>query len=110
MMNADGSEVDRLTFTEDWESADTWSPDSMWLYYRTRSYDTEGPRPVSIYRMRVDTKEHEFVVRVESAFQLRWVMAGRSRFLSVDPSGKKPGRWAPLKQEGAAEAEDAGSQ
>ena len=36
-----------------------------------------------------------------------WVMAGKSRFLSVDPAGKKHGQWGDLKEADAPQEKNA---
>ena len=90
MMNPDGSDVDRLTFSAALEFDASWSPDSQWIVYSTSSKpaDTDNPADEGIYRLRVATKEVQLIKRVQ-ARNVAWVMAGKSRFLSVDPAGKK---------------------
>ena len=104
VMDADGSNVERLTDPNIGYGTilPQWSPDSKWVLFSM--HESREVHGYKIHRVHVETKEVVQLTTDTNAFA-SWVMAGRSRFLSIDPSGKKPGRWAPLKQEGAAEAE-----
>ncbi len=93
IMDADGSNLERFTFDRKSKSQPSWSPDGKWLIY-----DANYEWPLgNIYRMHVETKE---VVRVSPVHALlpKWVLAGKSRFLSVDPAGKKKAQWGALKK------------
>ncbi len=102
MMNPDGSDVERLTFSAALEFDASWSPDSQWIVYASSPADTDDPADEGIYRLRVATKEVQLIKRVQ-ADNVAWVLAGKSRFLSVDPAGKKKAQWGALK---AADAEE----
>ena len=100
LIDADGSNLEKMTTSPNWDHAPRWSPDGKWLVYFSGPW--VSGELWNVFRVHVETKE---VVQLtfNGGRDPTWVLAGRSRFLSVDPSGKKPGRWAPLKQEGTAE-------
>ncbi len=97
MMDPDGSNMERITQDKGlWKELTFWSPDSKWLLYGMNPDNVHlGYRVV---RVNVDTKE---IVRVTpegvNAVFGSWVLAGKSRFLSVDPAGKKKAEWGTLK-------------
>ncbi len=94
-MRPDGSDVERLTFNEIGDFPKDWSPDGKWLVYT--SFVKQGGKDVQgIYMMHIDTKEVRHVLDGR-ILDTRWVLAGKSRFLSVDPAGKKKAEWGALK-------------
>ncbi len=96
VMDADGSNVERLTTHEigKWKSPGTWSPDSKWILF-----DMQVDRgPYDIYRVHVDTKEVVQITHGAGGGSPTWVHAGKSRFLSVDPAGKKKAQWGAVKK------------
>ena len=98
IMNPDGSNIELITPVKGWTELTTWSPDSKWILYGTNPDNIQfGFR---ILRANVDTKE---IVRVTpegaNAVFGSWVLAGKSRFLSVDPADKKKAQWGTLKAE-----------
>ena len=100
-MRPDGSNVERLTFNQIGDFPKDWSPDGKWLVYT--SFVKRGGKDVQgIYMMHIDTKEVRHVLD-ESILDTRWVMAGKSRFLSVDPAGKKKAQWGAVKAAGGSE-------
>ncbi len=103
MMNPDGSNVERLTSDAHLEISPQWSPDSQWIvYYRGyRDPNEQHPHPRGIYRMHVATRKAALIKRgVDSP---TWVLAGKSRFLSVDPADKKKAQWGKIKAAGGNE-------
>ena len=94
IMDPGGLGLERLTFDKGFESGVRWSPDSQWIVYRNSTVDTSL---VGIYRMHVASKETVIVKRVQ-AYSPTWVLAGKSRFLSVDPADKKKAQWGALKE------------
>ena len=99
MMDADGSNVERITADGDWKELTFWSPDSKWLLY--------GVNPGNVHlgwrvaRVNVETKETVLVTpEGVNAVYGSWVLAGKSRFLSVDPAGKKKAQWGKIKEAG----------
>ncbi len=107
MMDPDGSNVERITQDKGlWKELTTWSPDSKWLLY--------GVNPDNVHlgwrvlRVNVETKE---IVRVTpegvNAVFASWVLAGKSRFLSVDPADKKHTQWGEVKETEAPQKENA---
>ena len=108
MMNPDGSNVERLTSDAYLEVFPQWSPDSKWIVYLGGSRDPNEQQPVGIYRMHVATRKATLIKRgVDSP---TWVMAGKSRFLSVDPPGKKKAQWGEMKAAGGSENSQAGQE
>ncbi len=96
-MNPDGSNMEKIAPVKGWVELTTWSPDSKWILYGMNPDNIKfGFR---ILRANVDTKE---IVRVTpegvNAVFGSWVLAGKSRFLSVDPAGKKKAQWGALKK------------
>ncbi len=104
VMRPDGSNVQRLTFNDTGDFPKCWSPDSKWLVYSHYSRQADGGRLGGLYRMHIETKEIRLIKQGVAAINATWVLAGKSRFLSVDPAGKKKAEWGALK---AAEAPDA---
>ena len=96
IINPDGSNLERLTFPKDGVRAniDDWSGDSKWVLYTMSDGEALGS-PGSLYRIHIETRE---IVRIGPAASARWVYAGKSRFLSVDPAGKKHGQWGDMKE------------
>ena len=89
-INPDGSDLERLTFNTGWDGAPSWSPDSQWFVYRAGPIGP-GPddqKPEGIYLMRVAAKESVLIKEMKIR-DPTWVRAGKSRFLSVNPAGKK---------------------
>ena len=111
MMDPDGSNVEQITQDPGdrgiWKEMTAWSPDSKWLLYGINR-DNLGWR---ILRLNVETKE---IVRVTpegvSALYASWVLAGKSRFLSVDLAGKKKAQWGQIKKAGGSENSPAGQE
>ena len=100
MMDPDGTNIERITFDELEKTIETWSPDGKWLTYSMR---TDRDKPHDAYRVHIETKE---VVRMTvdvGVHSPRWVLAGKSRFLSVDPAGKKKAQWGAVKAAGGSE-------
>ncbi len=95
IMDADGSNVERLTTHEigKWKDPDSWSPDSKWILFGMQK-DRE---PYDIYRVHVETKKIVRITHDAGSSSAIWVLAGKSRFLSVDPAGKKKAEWGALK-------------
>ena len=88
MINPDGSNLERLTFSKDgyWADLEDWSADSKWVLYSMKEEDVVGS-PWILYRIHIETRE---IVRIRTpSATARWVHAGKSRFLSVDPAGQK---------------------
>ncbi len=94
MMDPDGSNVERLTSRKDgleaWGGGD-WSADSKWILFHMKLEDNLLS---GLYRIHIDTRE---IVRIGRYGAATWVHAGNSRFLSVDPAGKKKAPWGALK-------------
>ena len=104
MIDLDSGDVERLTFNTGWEGAASWSPDSKWIVYRAGPVGP-GPddqTPEGVYRMHLPTREVVLVSEMEIR-DPRWVYAGKSRFLSVDPAGKKKAQWGAVKKAGGSE-------
>ena len=97
MMNHDGSGLERLTFNRRSESSPAWSPDSQWIVYAAAPVDPNDAEPLGFYRMRLSTKENVLIKR-QKGYSARWVLAGKSRFLSVDPADKKKAQWGAVKK------------
>ena len=100
MMDPDGSNIERLTFDELQKSSAGWSPDGKWLTYNMRP---EREKPHEVYRVNVETKEVVQVTFDVGVHSPRWVLAGKSRFLSVDPANKKKAQWGKIKAAGGNE-------
>ena len=102
IMNPDGSNIELITPVKGWVELTTWSPDSKWILYGMNpDFERFGFQSgFRIFRVNVDTKE---IVRVTpEGVNTRfgsWVLAGKSRFLSVDPADKKKAQWGTLKAE-----------
>ncbi len=95
LMNADGSEVERLTTDARWKTLESWSPDGKWILTGIQLPEVR----YRIHRVHVETKE---IVRITpldgvNSSSASWVLAGKGRFLSVDPAGKKKAPWGTLK-------------
>ena len=106
VMRPDGSNVQRLTFNDTGDFPDCWSPDSKWLVYTHYSRQEDGGRLGGLYRMHIETKEIHLIKKGIEPINATWVMAGKSRFLSVDPADKKHGQWGGLKEAGAPQEEN----
>ncbi len=97
MINPDGSNLERLTFSKDgaWAMPMDWSADSKWVLYTMEDEEAPGS-PRSLYRIHIDTRE---IVRIRTPSAVAsWVHAGKSRFLSVNPAGKKKAEWGKIKE------------
>ena len=94
VMDPDGSNVERLTSREDglWARVSDWSADSKWILFNMRLDDNS---PSELYRIHIETRE---IVRIAAGGSAAWVLAGKSRFLSVDPAGKKRAQWGEMKK------------
>ena len=94
-MNPDGSGVERITFDTQRKHYTTWSPDSKWILYSSITDSW------AIYRVHVETKE---VVRMtfgdNGGVDPRFVLSGKSPYLSADPKGKKLCQWGAVKKAG----------
>ncbi len=95
VMNADGTNWEPLVFDRDEQviSLDRWSPDSKWLLFRM-----EDKGVIDLYRVHADTKEIVRITHGAYVGSASWVLAGKSRFLSVDPAGKKHSQWGKIKE------------
>ncbi len=100
VMNADGSNKEPLTTSPNYDYAPRWSPCGKWLVYCSREW-VDGA-VWNVYRVHVETKE-VVQLTVNGGRDPRWVLAGKSRFLSVDPADKKKAPWGKIKE---AEAQD----
>ena len=100
MMDPDGSNVERLTSRKDGRRArvSDWSADSKWILF---NMELEDNSPSELYRIHIETRE---IVRVSKGGSARWVYAGKSRFLSVDPANKKKAQWGQMKAAGGSES------
>ena len=85
IMDPDGSNVERLTSRKEGRRArvSDWSADSKWILF---NMELEDDSPSELHRIHIETRE---MVRISKGGAARWVHAGKSRFLSVDPAGKK---------------------
>ena len=108
IMDPDGSNIERLTTHEigKWKSPGTWSPNSKWILFGMQK-DRE---PYDIYRVHVETKEIVQITHGAGGGSSTWVLAGKSRFLSVDPAGKKKAQWGQIKAAGGSEKSPAGQE
>ena len=97
MMDPDGSNMERLTFDQREKSSGRWSPDGKWLVYSMRM---QRGKPRDIFRVNVETKKTARLTRDVGVHSPRWVLAGKSRYLSVDPSNKKKAQWGEMKEAG----------
>ncbi len=102
MMRPDGSNVQRLTFNDTGDFPKCWSPDSKWIVYRHFVRQEDGELLDGLYRMHIETKEIRLIKQGISAINATWVLAGKSRFLSVDPAGKKKALWGTMKKAGGS--------
>ena len=102
IVNPDGSNLERLTFPKDgaWADMQDWSADSKWVLFTMAEEDSlDSPR--NLYRIHIETRE---IVRIRTpSASARWVHAGKSRFLSVNPAGKKKAQWGAVKKAGGSE-------
>ena len=96
MMNSDGSGVERFMEDGSYIGPAVWSPDSKWIAYFGGSVDPNNPKPIGVYLAHVETRKKKLIKR-DAGFPT-WVMAGKSRFLSIDPSGKKHEQWGDVKE------------
>ena len=94
-IHPDGSNIERITFDEKEKGSPQWSADGKWLLYGTRLQRGE---PYEIFRVHVETKEAVHVTNGTGGAYPEHVLAGRSRFLSVDPGVKKKESWGALKK------------
>ena len=103
VMDPDGSNVERLTFRKDGLRArvSDWSADSKWILFNMELDDNS---PSELYRIHIETRE---IVRIAAGGSATWVLAGKSRFLSVDPAGKKHTQWGEVKEAEAPQKENA---
>ena len=100
-MDADGSNIEQMTTSPNWDHAPRWSPDGRRLVYFSGEW---VPGAVwNVFSVHVETKE---VVQLtfDGGRDPRWVLAGKSRFLSVDPAGKKHGQWGEMKEAAAQDS------
>ena len=104
MMDPDGTNIERVTFDEREKTIETWSPDGKWLTYSMRL--VRG-KPHDAYRVHVETKEVARMTVDVGVHSPRWVLAGKSRFLSVDPAGKKKAQWGKIKEAKTQKEENA---
>ena len=100
-IHPDGSNIERITFDEKEKASPRWSADGKWLLYSAR---LERGADHEIFRVHVDTKEAVPVTNGTGGISPRHVLAGRSRFLSVDPAVKKKEPWGALKKKAESEA------
>ena len=98
MMNSDGSGAERFMKEGGYINHVRWSPDSKWVVYfgGPGPADPNDPKPLGVYLAHVATRKKKLIKR-DAAFPT-WVLAGKSRFLSVDPSGKKHEQWGNIKE------------
>ena len=99
MMDPDGSNVERLTSRKDGRRArvSDWSADSKWILF---NMELDENLPSELHRIHIETRE---IVRIGPGARSTWVHAGKSRFLSVDPAGKKKAQWGQIKAAGGSE-------
>ena len=102
IMNPDGSNVERLTFNAGWEGTVSWSPDSKWIVYRAGPVNSDDSMLEGVYRMHIPTKK-TVLIKQTRVREPKWVYAGKSRFLSVDPANKKKAQWGKIKAAGGNE-------
>ena len=102
VMRPDGSNVQRLTFNDTGDFPKCWSPDSKWIVYRHFVRQEDGGLLDGLYRMHIETKEIRLIKQGISAINATWVLAGKSRFLSVDSADKKKALWGALKEAGGS--------
>ena len=98
----DGSNLVRLTSNETGDFPKCWSPDSKWIVFRHFVRQADGERIDGLYRMHIETKEIRLIKQGVAAINATWVLAGKSRFLSVDPAGKKKALWGTMKKAGSS--------
>ena len=98
MINPDGSDLERLTFNSRGEGRGNWTPDSNWLVFIMVPRAAGDETPKSLHHLHVPTREIRFTTPFPHLGDVRWVWAGKSRFLSVDPSGKRKEPWGALKK------------
>ncbi len=103
IMNPDGSNVERLFNNAGWEGMVSWSPDSQWFIYRGGPVDPADSTSQGVYRMHIPTRRSILIKRMRVR-DPSWVLAGKSRFLSVDPAGKKKALWGQIKAAGSGES------
>ncbi len=100
VMDADGSNIEQITTSPNWDHAPRWSPDGQWLVYFSGEWK---PNAVwNVFRVHVETKE-VVQLTLNGGRDPRWVLAGKSRFLSVDPANKKKAQWGKIKAAGGNE-------
>ena len=106
LMNADGSGVERLTTDARWKTLDSWSPDGKWIL--TGIQLPWDDNRYQIHRVHVETKQIVKLTRAPmSSSSASWVLAGKGRFLSVNPAGKKHTQWGEVKGTEAPQKENA---
>ena len=98
MINPDGSDLERITFNTHTEGKMNWTPDSNWLVFLTVPRAEGDETPKSLHHLHVPTREIRFTTPFPHLGDVRWVWAGKSRFLSVDPDVKKKESWGALKK------------
>ena len=107
VMNADGTNRAPLVSNRDEQviTLNNWSPDSKWLLFRMKDKGV-----IDLYRIHVETKEIVRITHSARVADASWVLAGKSRFLSVDPAGKKKAQWGQIKAAGGSEKSPAGQE
>ncbi|MDE0022072.1 MAG: hypothetical protein OXT69_11935 [Candidatus Poribacteria bacterium] len=108
MMNSDGSGVERFMEDGSYISQAAWSPDSKWIVYFGGSIDPKNPKPLGVYLAHVATRKEKLIK--PGGDSPTWVLAGKSRFLSVDPSGKKHEQWGNIKEADAEASQENASE
>ena len=103
VMRPDGSNPERLTSNDVGDFPHDWSPDSKWILYHAFDRGEDGELTDSISLMHIETRETRMVKQappIETTWtsNYAWVMAGQSRFLSVDSAGAKKESWGSLKK------------
>ena len=102
-VHPDGSNLVRLTSNDNTDAPLAWSPDSKWIVFIHYSRQEDGTRLPGLYRMHFETREIRLIKKGVEALNATWVLAGKSRFLSVNPSGKKKAQWGQIKAAGGSE-------
>ena len=105
IMDPNGSNVERLTSRKDGMGVwvQDWSSDSKWVLFSM----TQDGQWYYLYRIHIETRE---MARITGGGSATWVHAGKSRFLSVDPAGKKKAQWGQMKAAGGSENSQAGQE
>ncbi len=108
MMNSDGSGAERFIENGSYIGHLYWSPDSKWIVYFGGSIDPNDPKPLGVYLAHVAARKEKLIK--PDGDSPTWVLAGKSRFLSIDLSGKKHEQWGDIKETEAEAPEENASE